>query len=246
MRVEIIKDPVRWGEIAGDWESLEATSGSELPFMAWHYLDAAWQVFCTQEAKKPRHPFILTAWDEGDQLVGALPLAGGFPRSGSRKWVRHLGFLGTIVGTMAEEHGLLASPDNGLRLAAGMGRKLPHYVKYSYLAFAGDEIYLEGNLNCRFVDGRPVATRGIFRDISERKVVDRMKNEFISTVSHELRTPLTSIIASLGLLQSGRLNDNAERVKELVTVAHRNSNRLLCPIARTGSGGYPGSGRGML
>ncbi len=90
----------------------------------------------------------------------------------------------------------------------------------------GSEIYVEGNLNCRFVDGKPVATRGIFRDISERKIVDRMKTEFISTVSHELRTPLTSIIASLGLLQSGRLAGNPERVHELVSVAHRNSNRL--------------------
>jgi len=90
----------------------------------------------------------------------------------------------------------------------------------------GREIYVEGNLNCRFVDGKPVATRGIFRDISERKIVDRMKSEFISTVSHELRTPLTSIIASLGLLQSGRLDGHPERVHELISVAHRNSNRL--------------------
>jgi len=91
----------------------------------------------------------------------------------------------------------------------------------------GAEITVEGSINCRFVDDKPVATRGIFRDITERKIVDRMKQEFISTVSHELRTPLTSIIAALGLLESGRLASDTERVAELVTVAHRNSNRLL-------------------
>ena len=43
---------------------------------------------------------------------------------------------------------------------------------------------------------------GIARDISERKRIENMKNEFISTVNHELRTPLTSIQGALGLLKS--------------------------------------------
>ena len=42
-----------------------------------------------------------------------------------------------------------------------------------------------------------------YRDITERKAVERMKTEFISVVSHELRTPLTSIRGSLGLLAGG-------------------------------------------
>ena len=91
----------------------------------------------------------------------------------------------------------------------------------------GRELTVEGSVNCRYEDGLPVATRGIFRDITERKVVDRMIQEFISTVSHELRTPLTSIIASLGLLESGKLAKNPDRAKELVSIALRNSQRLL-------------------
>jgi signal transduction histidine kinase len=38
----------------------------------------------------------------------------------------------------------------------------------------------------------------VFRDVSERKEVERRKDEFTSIVSHELRTPLTSIRGSLG------------------------------------------------
>ena len=41
-------------------------------------------------------------------------------------------------------------------------------------------------------DGQKVFV-GIARDITERKRVERMTKEFISTINHELRTPLTSI-----------------------------------------------------
>ena len=42
-----------------------------------------------------------------------------------------------------------------------------------------------------------------FKDITDRQIVERMKDEFISVVSDELRTPLTSIHGSLGMLASG-------------------------------------------
>jgi len=35
--------------------------------------------------------------------------------------------------------------------------------------------------------------------VSNRRTVERMKDEFVSVVSHELRTPLTSIRGALGL-----------------------------------------------
>lgn len=92
---------------------------------------------------------------------------------------------------------------------------------------SGAEIAVEGNITRLTEGNETTATLGIFRDISERLRVDRLKSEFISTVSHELRTPLTSIIAALGLLQSGKLADQPERSRELLAVAHRNSNRLL-------------------
>ncbi|HVD05000.1 MAG TPA: response regulator [Gemmatimonadaceae bacterium] len=65
------------------------------------------------------------------------------------------------------------------------------------------------------------------RDISDRKAVDRLKNEFVSTVSHELRTPLTSIRGSLGLIEGGVAGDVPERVRELVRIARTNADRLI-------------------
>jgi PAS domain S-box-containing protein len=66
----------------------------------------------------------------------------------------------------------------------------------------------------------------IVRDISERKRIDRMKNEFVSTVSHELRTPLTSISGALGLIAGGALEEMPEKARQMIAVAHRNSQRL--------------------
>ena len=64
------------------------------------------------------------------------------------------------------------------------------------------------------------------RDITERKRIDRAKNEFVGTVSHELRTPLTSIRASLSLLADGALGALAPDVRELIDICYSNCIRL--------------------
>lgn len=68
---------------------------------------------------------------------------------------------------------------------------------------------------------------GIIRDISDRKYMEQMKAEFISTVSHELRTPLTSIKGSLGMVNCGALGELPEKAKRMVTLAHNNTDRLI-------------------
>ena len=67
----------------------------------------------------------------------------------------------------------------------------------------------------------------LIRDATERKKIDRMKNEFVSTVSHELRTPLTSIRGSLGLIMGGAVGELPKQAKDLVRIAHNNSERLV-------------------
>ncbi|WP_029524433.1 HAMP domain-containing histidine kinase [Polaromonas glacialis] len=68
------------------------------------------------------------------------------------------------------------------------------------------------------------------RDISERKQVERMKSEFISTASHELRTPLTAIYGSLSLINSGMAGDLPPDAKELVDISYRSAERLVLLI----------------
>jgi PAS domain S-box-containing protein len=65
------------------------------------------------------------------------------------------------------------------------------------------------------------------RDISERKRLDRMKDDLMSTVSHELRTPLTSVVGSLGLLRAGSVGTLPPYASRLVEIAENNSRRLI-------------------
>lgn len=67
----------------------------------------------------------------------------------------------------------------------------------------------------------------IFRDVSDRAEVERIKEEFIATVSHELRSPLTSIKGALGLMLSGAIEEISEKSQSLLEIAHRNADRLV-------------------
>lgn len=70
----------------------------------------------------------------------------------------------------------------------------------------------------------------IIEDVSERKRMQRLKDEFVSTVSHELRTPLTALRGALGLLSAGTLGPLPDAAGEMVAVAENNSQRLLLLI----------------
>lgn len=70
----------------------------------------------------------------------------------------------------------------------------------------------------------------VVRDISREKEAIRVRREFIANVSHELRTPLTSIKGAMGLILSGATGDVAPKTESMVSIAHRNAERLVSII----------------
>jgi len=90
----------------------------------------------------------------------------------------------------------------------------------------GSDLAVEVGLNpIQVRDGLMILAAVV--DISQRKRVDRLKDEFVSTVSHELRTPLTSIAGSLALMVGGAAGSLPAAMLRLLTIAHKNSERLV-------------------
>jgi PAS domain S-box-containing protein len=91
-------------------------------------------------------------------------------------------------------------------------------------------------------EGKAVGVVVAFTDTTERRALDRMKDEFISTVSHELRTPLTSLRAALGLLTGGSLDSRPKKLQQMLEIATANTDRLvrlvndILELERIGSG----------
>ena len=91
----------------------------------------------------------------------------------------------------------------------------------------GTAIPVEYSANPLVEDGRISGIVVAFQDVSERRRLERMKDEFISAVSHELRTPLTSLRASLGLVSSSALDKRPEKQQKMLEMALASCDRLV-------------------
>jgi PAS domain S-box-containing protein len=74
--------------------------------------------------------------------------------------------------------------------------------------------------------GSVIGASSIARDITERKHLEQMKDDFVGTVSHELRTPLTAIKGFIELVADGDVGPLTDSQLEFLQIASRNTDRL--------------------
>lgn len=70
----------------------------------------------------------------------------------------------------------------------------------------------------------------VLHNISDRKEVERLKQEFVQMISHDLRTPLMSVQADLSLLAAGASGDLPDRAKKNVADAEQNVEYVISLI----------------
>jgi NtrC-family two-component system sensor histidine kinase KinB len=66
----------------------------------------------------------------------------------------------------------------------------------------------------------------LFKDVTDFREIEKLKDEFISAASHELRTPLTSIKMSLSLLKEKSETKLNEKEKELLQITDEEISRM--------------------
>jgi PAS domain S-box-containing protein len=93
----------------------------------------------------------------------------------NRAWRERLGYSKENLADLTIFD--IIHPDNHAHYEAILQRlteeECDERIQTKFVTKSGEVIIVEGNINCRFEDGKPVATRGIFRDVTERVKTER-------------------------------------------------------------------------
>jgi PAS domain S-box-containing protein len=181
------------------------------------YIGEALHTFMAEEALQESEKRYRDLYDEAPNayfLVGV----DGCIKQANRSATKLLGYrLDELVGQTVFD--LYADTQNGKVKAQGVFQRF----------LAGEEIHDEELEMCRAdgsnvwislsvrpirdKEGRVVASRSVVVDLTERKRLDQLKDEFIGLVSHELRSPLTVITGAVNtaLTEGERLSPEETR-----------------------------------
>jgi PAS domain S-box-containing protein len=155
----------------------------------------------------------------------------------SKEWEMMLGAAQRPTQVLASALQERVHPEDAERVLAEVrallrgdtqGYKVEHRVR----THAGEWKWIESvaRVTARDERGRAHRVTGTNADISARKAIEQMKDEFMATVSHELRTPLTAIVGSLALVRDGETGELPAQAQEFVGMAYENAERLAALV----------------
>jgi PAS domain S-box-containing protein len=90
----------------------------------------------------------------------------------------------------------------------------------------GEIIPTQITASCTRIDNKNI-TQIIGRDISERRHLEALKDEFLGTVSHELRTPLTTVKETISQTLDGILGPTTDQQREFLSLCLEDIERLV-------------------
>lgn len=67
----------------------------------------------------------------------------------------------------------------------------------------------------------------VLRDITQRKEIERLRDDFVSTLTHDLRTPLLAAIQTLNFFADGTLGELGSRQAELIRMLIQSNREML-------------------
>lgn len=95
------------------------------------------------------------------------------------------------------------------------------------------------------VDGKYFGRVWYFRDVTEKKIAEKEKSEFMTIAAHQLRTPLGSMRWNLEMLLAGDIGKVPEKIKEILTQIYESNTRMsslvndLLNVSRIEQGSIP-------
>jgi len=145
-----------------------------------------------------------------------------------------------IIGYTAEEFlimepWILADPDELPEMKARMEDLVAHPGKnISFIHRMrhkdGRWIWLESSITNLLDDESVCAIVANFYNVTERIILEQKKDDFIGIASHELKTPITSLKASIQLLDRMKNDPPPDVLRELISRAKRNVEKLTALV----------------
>ena len=104
--------------------------------------------------------------------------------------------------------------------------KIHELKQWKLIGFKSETLFLDIVINpLKDSQGKVIGALGVFHDVTEHKLTEQMRVDFVANVSHEVRTPLTSIKGYTQLLK-GNKDKIPEDMHDFVDKILLNSERM--------------------